>query len=127
MGLLIKKRVNLDFLGDEYKESYIEFKAIPVKDFEAIQTEQKKIEDDDIKAIRFILDNLKKYFLSGKAPDDKGEVADLVADDMGDLDQQSVVKCFEILTGLSVNEEQDFLDKDSKTPSSITEDPPSNS
>ena len=122
MGLLIKKRVSLEFLGKEYKESYIEFKAIPLKDFEKLTTEVEAIGEDGIKSIKFISDKLKEYFISGKSPE-----GDLSKEDLDELDQESVVKCFEVLTGQNINEEKDFLEPDSNKPSSTTADPPSNS
>ncbi len=127
MPLLIKKTVKLDFLGEEYKDAYIVFKSVPVKDFEIIAKEQEEIGDDNSKALHFIIDNLKKYFISGKAPNESGELVDLVKDDVEDLDQQSVIKCFELLTGQNVNEESDFLEPASSKPSSTVADSPSKS
>lgn len=121
MALVIRKRVDLDFLGEDYKESYITFKAIPIKDFELIQKTQSEIGEDNIKALHFILENLKKYFIEGKGIDENKKVIDLVIDDIGELDQASIIKCFQALTGIGVNEESDFLDKESNKPSSTTE------
>lgn len=35
--IVIKKRINLDFLGDDYKDAYLVFKSIPLPDYEEIQ------------------------------------------------------------------------------------------
>lgn len=35
--IVIKKRINLDFLGDDYKDAYLVFKSIPLPDYESIQ------------------------------------------------------------------------------------------
>lgn len=127
MALTIRKRISLDFLGEEYKDAYLIFSAIPVKDFEDIQTQIEDIKDDNTRSIKVVLDYVKKYFISGKAPDEKGVEQDVTKEDLDNLDQTSLVKCFELITGQNINEEQDFLDKDSKTQSSTTQDPQSNS
>lgn len=36
MAITIRKRVNFDFLGDEYKEAYLVFRSIPLADYEKI-------------------------------------------------------------------------------------------
>lgn len=127
MSLLIKKTVKLDFLGEDYKDSYLTFRAIPIKDFEKIQEETEKIGDDGKKSIAFISEKLSEYYVSGKAANESGVLEDVTKDDLGNLDQVSVVKCFEVLTGQNISEESDFLDKDSKAQSSTTEDSPSKS
>ena len=35
--IVIKKQVSLDFLGEDYKEAYINFKSIPALDYEQIK------------------------------------------------------------------------------------------
>lgn len=37
--IIIKKKVSLDFLGDEYSRAYITFRAIPLPDYEGITKE----------------------------------------------------------------------------------------
>lgn len=94
MPIVIKKRVEFDFLGEDYKDAYLVFRSIPLKDFDEI-TEQIKQAEKDSKAATFMLDTLKKYFVSGKFPD-----ADTVAaDDLEGLDAESVIKCFTRFTG----------------------------
>ena len=46
--LEIKKKISLDFLGDDYKEGYLIFKSMPIKEFEEFQK-------------TFINNNLKRY------------------------------------------------------------------
>lgn len=122
MVLQIRKRVSLDFLGEEYKDSYLIFKAIPIKDYEELQTKIESI--DEKKSISFIQETLKKYFINGKAANESGELEDVTAEDLGELDQEAVINCFETLTGQNINKENDFLDEDSKSPSSTTPEPP---
>lgn len=96
--IVIKKRVSLDFLGEEYKEAYITFKSIPIKDYSDILKQVNDLGNDNIKSVEFALSTLKKQFVEGKFPvNDKLDSID--AEDIGDLNQDAALECFEILTG----------------------------
>lgn len=100
MPIVIKKKVSLDFLGDDYKEAYITFKAIPVKDYAALMAKMPKGEEpDDGKAITLMVEMLEKYFYEGKFPNDEGTLEDLKKEDVADLDQEAAIKCFQRLAG----------------------------
>lgn len=99
MPIVIKKRVSLEFLGEEYKDAYLTFKSIPAVDFDEIMAQLKTIEDNKEGSMTFILDMLKKYYISGEFPNDDGKLADVTAEDLGGLDPNSIVKCFQIFTG----------------------------
>lgn len=103
MAIVIKKRVNLDFLGDEYKEAYLTFKAIPLKDYEAIIDEMPKDTQDNKKALQLIVKYLKQYFIGGKFPNDKGELEDVSVEDVDELDAATALACFETLTGQRID------------------------
>lgn len=49
--IVIKKKVNLDFLGDDYKEAFIVFKSIPLKDYDKIMDELPK-NDPEIDSLK---------------------------------------------------------------------------
>lgn len=98
MGIVIKKRVDLDFLGDDYKEAYLVFKAMPVKDYESFTADVDKVEDKD--SVRFLLNKLKENFVGGKFPGDDG-MQDLKADDLEDFDAETIIKAFQTYTGVS--------------------------
>lgn len=98
MALVIKKRVSLEFLGEEYKDASLTFKSIPIKDIDSLQKEVTKSQEDN-KAATFILDTLKKYFVEGVFPG----VDTVTADDLGDLDSETVLKCFSTLTGQTID------------------------
>ena len=57
--IVIKKRVSLDFLGEDYKEAYINFKSIPALDYEQIQEDTKKLEEGDKNSLTYIIGVLK--------------------------------------------------------------------
>lgn len=105
MPIVIKKKVSLDFLGEEYKDAYLVFQSIPLKDFDILGVEVEKAQENK-KAASFILDALKKYFIEGQFPG----IEKLTKDDLDGLDQETVIKCFGIFTGQE-------LDPKAETPS----------
>jgi hypothetical protein len=90
--IVIKKTINLDFLGEEYKDSFLVFKSIPLKDYEAFIVQSKK--QDESEAVKLIVNTLKKYFVEGKF-----NGADLTGEDIDDLDITTAVTVFKYLTG----------------------------
>lgn len=97
--LKIKKRVDLDFLGSEYKQAYLVFQSIPAVDFDEVVRELKGIEEKEEGSVTFILTILKKYFISGKFPDDSDQLTDVTKEDLDGLDPASLTKCFAVFTG----------------------------
>lgn len=100
--IVIKKRVSFDFLGDEYKECYIDFQRIPVADFEDIQKQMKDIEDNKGSSFMVVLDVLKKYFVSGKFIIESS-LEDIDKDALDGLDAESTIRCFQIMTGQEID------------------------
>ena len=103
MAIVIKKRVSLDFLGEEYKDAYLIFRSIPIKDFEALQNEIQGIDQDNAKSISFIFNKLKEYFISGEFPDESGKLQPVTSDDLDELDQVTTVRCFQALSGQEID------------------------
>jgi hypothetical protein len=99
--LVIRKRVTLEFLGDEYKDAYIDFKSIPVGDYDKLIGEIKGAGDaDNSTANAVILRILKDYYIGGKFPDSEGKLEDLDGkDELDNLDKEAVIECFGKLTG----------------------------
>lgn len=98
MPIVIRKRVSLDFLGEEYKDAYLDFQSIPISDVDALTTGVVEAEKEK-RSGAFILETLQKYFLGGSFPDmDKVTKEDLVG-----LDQQSVIRAFAIFTGQDID------------------------
>jgi hypothetical protein len=100
--LIIRKRVELDFLGEEYKEAYLVFRSIPVSKYDTILGEIKGA-DDNQKANAVILKILKEFYIEGKFPDDDGNLADLDgAEELDGLDKDSLLECFGKITGVDI-------------------------
>lgn len=95
--IVIKKRVNFEFLGDEYKDSYLNFKSIPVSEFDKITKDIEQLEKEKKGYMSFILNVLKDHFIDGKflgqdlGSEDKDEI--------DNLDSESTIRCFKLLTG----------------------------
>lgn len=102
MAIVIKKRVSLEFLGEEYREAYLVFRAIPAIDFDEVGTRLNEVEKDNASSVKIVLDVLKTYFLSGKFPDDAG-LTDVNKEDLDGLDPISLTKCFQIFTGQEID------------------------
>lgn len=99
MAIVIKKKITLDVLGEEYKDSYLIFQSIPFKDYEKIVKTQKEIADQDqteqgLKSINFIQEQLTKRFIEGNIQGDK-----VVVDDLFELPGNVIVDCFQQLMG----------------------------
>lgn len=96
--IVIKKRIALDFIGEDYKDCYLEFKTIPMKEYEkyvAMANENK----DEKKAVGFITSTLQDLFISGKFIDENNELFDVKKDELGDFDMNVMVTVFKTLTG----------------------------
>ena len=92
--MIIRKRVNLDFLGEEYKDSYLYLKALAVKEYPALQAEIDKVEKDQAQALPFIVEQIKSRFLDGKV-----EGKDITAEDLDDFSADVFMECFSQIRG----------------------------
>jgi len=128
--IIIKKRISLGFLGEEYSDAELVFRAIPLSDYDKLvesmpianprmqelgrkSKEEELTEEEQSELSQLLKDNantnkesihtvlkyLKEYFLSGKFPDESGEMQSLSPADIDGLDQEAAMKCFELLTG----------------------------
>lgn len=92
--IIIKKKITLEFLGDEYKDDYLEFKSLPLREFEKILPKLDEAGEDGKKALPIMTGILESNFISGKF---QGE--DVVKEDLLDFDMETLVKAFELFTG----------------------------
>lgn len=61
---------------------------------------QKANAEENKKSFDLILSYLKKYYIGGKFPNEKGELEDIDSkDELAGLDKEAVLKCFNALTG----------------------------
>lgn len=85
MALVIKKRVSLEFLGEEYTDSYLILKSISVKDYEAL---------GDVT----VRDAVVERFIEGKIKQD-GKLVDITKENLEELPGEAFVEAFERISG----------------------------
>lgn len=90
-NIVIKKRVNLDFLGDEYKNDYLVFKAIAVSKYKDLV--DGRPEEDNLQ-YEYVLKVLADNFIEGKFQDQ-----DVDKKDLAEFDGETTLNCFARLTG----------------------------
>lgn len=109
----IKKKVTLEFLGDDYKDSYLTFRSIPIGEYEDLIKQVDKVEDN--KSMAEIIKILEKYFVEGLFEGQK-----LDQEDVKQFDGETILKCFETLTGQKTVEGERQLDPLSESESTST-------
>lgn len=85
--LIIKKRVSLDFLGDEYEKSYVNVRAISVSEYDEIKKSEKSVKDT-------VLDR----FVSGEI-DQNGKMTELTRENLEELPGEVFVEAFNQMLG----------------------------
>jgi len=111
--IIIKKKVSLEFLGDEYKDSFITFRSIPIGEYQELVEKIDEVEDN--KSLSEITKILEKYFVEGLFDGQK-----LAKEDINQFDGETVLKCFETLTGQKTVEGERQLDPLSESESTST-------
>lgn len=101
--IIIKKKVTLEFLGEEYKDSYLTFKSIPIGEYEELIAKVDKVEED--KSMSEIMKILENYFVEGLFDGQK-----VNKEDVSQFDGETILKCFETLTGQKTVEGERQLD-----------------
>lgn len=91
-NIVIKKRVVLEFLGEEYKDSYLVFRSMPISKYEELADKLKDV--DNKTSLKVTVDVLKDSFIEGKF---EGE--DVAKEDLDQFDIETLVTCLEMFTG----------------------------
>jgi hypothetical protein len=94
MSIVIKRRVSLEFLGEDYKDSYLVFKSIALREYDALQIAAKEVEKDETKSISFIQEQLLTRFIEGKIDNQT-----VTPDDLLDLPVDVILECFNQIRG----------------------------
>ncbi len=97
--IVIKKRIALDMLGEDYKDSYLEFESIPFSDMGTLAKKSDEIakadeKDKNFGSFEFIKTELGERFVSGKVQDQ-----DVDKDNLFDLPAEVLIDCFQQLMG----------------------------
>lgn len=89
MPLVIKKRVSLDFLGEDYKDSFIIIRAMSMSEYDDLQGKDKD------KTVREVVT---EHFISGQIQQNDKSV-DITLDNINELSPDIFAKLWDILTG----------------------------
>lgn len=92
--ILIKKKVSLEFLGEDYKDDYLVFKSLPLRDYEALLPELEKASESGVESVKVVKKVLEDNFVEGNFQGEAVEKADLA-----DFDLNTLTRCFEYFTG----------------------------
>lgn len=118
-NIVIKRKVMLDFLGDEYKDSYLVFKAVPVVAYNDLIARIDSVSGNQESMVE-IIKILEEYFVDGVFDNEK-----VLKEDIKQFDGDTMLRCFETLTGQTRDEsgglELDPKDVPSSTTTSTTE------
>lgn len=76
-NIVIKKKISLEFLGEEYKDAYLTFSSIPVSEHAKIADKIKSIGEDNDKALEMLTELVAGRFIEGKFPNSEGNLEDV--------------------------------------------------
>ena len=94
MKIDITKKVDLSYLGDAWKECFLEFRLpsyADIKDFSVETTDNKE-------AMTKAMTTIKELFVAGKAISE-GKVIEVTKDDLDDFPVEIIAKCVQVITG----------------------------
>lgn len=110
MKYLISKRFSLDFLGDEWKECFINFSSITIRDLKDNVSQFVNMDKNDkasvANGITETLKILEDRFIKGNAIGEDGKVIDLKKEDLVDMPAEVLTKALSFLSqGLAEKKE----------------------
>lgn len=94
MKIVIKKQIGLEFLGEAYKDSYLTFRTMPLREYEEILPTIEAIGEDGKKSLNLIKTVLEDHFIEGKF---EGEA--VAKEDLQEFDLDTLTRCFQLFTG----------------------------
>jgi len=94
MPIVIKKRIDLSFLGTDYNDSYLVFSSISIREYEELLPQLESIANDNLKSLQYIKTVLNEHFLEGKF-----QGVDVKKEDLEEFDLETLMTCFQRFTG----------------------------
>jgi hypothetical protein len=111
MKYLISKKFSLDFLGNEWKDCYINFSSITIRDLKENVAQFVNMDKNDsasvANGITETLKILEDRFIKGIAIDETGKSIDLKKEDLVDMPAEVLTKALSFLSqGLEEKKEK---------------------
>lgn len=103
MAVIIRKRVSLADIGDDFKDSYIVFKGYSKRDLKEklaplAEVEKDKSAESGLKAFDLMVELLKDNFIEGKIMHDDGNLKDVEKSDFDDFPTEIIQMCMSFLS-----------------------------
>lgn len=101
MKFKIVKHFSLSFLGDEWKDAYIDFKPFSITDVKEKLPQIAKLQEKDAdfgQGMDTLLNLLGEKFISGKGINEEGVLVDISKEDLKDLPIDVVGGAFSFLS-----------------------------
>lgn len=98
MSFVLKKKVDLSDLSDDWKDCYIELREPTTEEVQRILPKVQKSEDGSDKQLEVIQEFISKCFIGGKGFDGDKKV-EIKKKDIGDLPITVYRRCFDFLVG----------------------------
>lgn len=96
------KKFPLDFLGEDWKEAYINFERVTIKDVQEVFPQFGQVDGEDEKKVLAGIKNIVKFlegkFVNGKAVVEDGKLVDLDVKDLGDLPAEVLSRALDFLS-----------------------------
>lgn len=98
--LKFKKKITLEFLGDEYKDSYIELESMPMNELEALLNKAKDTDQsqDRGEALSFMRNAVSDRFVGGSVSQD-GKMVEVKKEDVASLPAEVFIEAFQQIVG----------------------------
>jgi len=95
----IEKKIALDFMGDEYKDSYVIVRAIPVKEYKELLSKIDTLkEDESHSSFDFVVGLVGDRFVKAEIAQD-GKLVEVGKDDLNDLPGEFFMGIMQRLVG----------------------------
>ena len=98
----VVKKLSLDFLGEGWKDAYINFHALTIGDIKDKFPSLTELDVDNpksiIKGMDTILGIIKEKFIAGKVPDENGALVSLKVEDIKDLPVEVMKRTLDFLS-----------------------------
>lgn len=101
MKFKIVKHFKLDFLGDDWKDCYLDLKPLSIEDVKGRLPEIAKLQADDADVgagVDLLIQLITEKFITGKVVNEEGTVVDLPVEALKDLPVEVIGRAFSFLS-----------------------------